>query len=197
MSCWEDFSHLVYTIYKDPKTLFQGSPLANLAKFSALSGYSLINFNCEWEAYNKQIIQNSSQHWRNKTYDLITQCIRKFQLTPRKLNLPLKHHHSLFNFTLLQTQLRKRSNSSFTFRINPQRFITASLSGANVLFPLVHCETFVHIGENIGWLWCSEFFKLGGFVKFFNGFFKTTLIKEEFATKRQNGWAREESQATK
>lgn len=133
----------------------------------------------------------------SNTYNLIAQRIRKLRLTPRKLNLPLKHHHSLFNFTLLQTQLRKCSNSSFTFWIDLQRFIAASLSSANVLVPLVLCETFVHVGENIGWLWCSEFFKLGGFVKLFNGFFKATLIKEEFATKGQNSWAREKFQVTR
>jgi len=32
---------------RTPRHFFQGIPLANLAKFSALSGYSLINFNCE------------------------------------------------------------------------------------------------------------------------------------------------------
>lgn len=149
---------------------------------------------------------------KQDTHVLVRQRIHQLWLAPRELRLALEHLDRLGDLALLQAELRERRHCRLALRVDPQGLVAASLSGADVLLPLVERETLVHEREYVRWGsgdrqskgggkvkrlakwmdgWVSRrdenalcFLKLDGPVELLNGLLVSSLVQQELATKK-------------
>lgn len=97
-----------------------------------------------------QMYKHHLRSEKKGAHKLISQRVDKLGFAPGKISLPFKHLDSLLDLALLQAELREGSHGGFALGVNPQGFVAAPFSGTDVLLPLVHSETLIDQGQNVG-----------------------------------------------
>lgn len=107
-----------------------------------------MNSTCAFVAYTLQSDSDAYQQ-SPTTYEFVCERVHQFRLRPREFSLALEHLHRNIDLALLQAELRQCRDGSLALWVHSQRLLAAPLCRTNVLLPLVHRQTLVHLRQNV------------------------------------------------